>query len=191
MPFYCEHNIGNNRNLIKALSKTNTLAGHGGKGKELIFSPRSSSCRRRSRRLRDQLPCHSTGCPSATDPVKLSRWRRDADGVAGGVFFFFFNNWWFVLLWFFQLLLLLIRLPPTGHGGSGKGVMAATSCSVGGGGVVIELIYAGGILASTILCRHGGVLATSGEEALLRSRGGCSKRLSGEVICSPSLGGGP
>jgi hypothetical protein len=54
----------------------------------------------------------------------------------------------------------------------------------------IELIYDGGKTASEILCRQGGDISTSTEEAF-HLRCGCSKLSGHEVICSPWLGSGP
>jgi hypothetical protein len=72
-----------------------------------------------------------------------------------------------------------------------EGRLLAASCSDRGGGGVLELIHVGGTLASTILCRHGGEISTSGMEVLHRFRRGCSKPLCYKVIRSPWLGGGP
>jgi hypothetical protein len=120
-----------------------------------------------------------------TNLVKTSRWRRCRRGL------FFSNKWRFLLLWIYQIMLLLLPFPLTGRGGMERGASLATICSDGGGGGVIKLNYVGHSCLHDFLCRHGGVLATSGEEALLRSRSGRSKRPSGEVIHSTQLGGGP
>jgi hypothetical protein len=72
-----------------------------------------------------------------------------------------------------------------------RGSTPATICSIREDGGVIELNHVGGMSASMIFCRHGGISATSGEETLLRSRGGCSKLPICEVIRSPQFGSGP
>jgi hypothetical protein len=154
-------------------------AGHGGEGAEQLFTPRSSSRGWRSWRLCILVFCHGTDLSSGTILVKPSRWRRVAGGIAGEVFFF--NKWRHLLFW---ILLLLRPSPLTGRGAMERGLTPAMLCGDGGGGGAIDLNHVGGMLASMIFCRHGGVPATFGEEALLRSRGGCSKRPSGEVIRS-------
>jgi hypothetical protein len=95
------------------------------------------------------------------------------------------------VLWICKILWLLRLSPHAGRGGVARSSEPATLCREGEGGGIIELIYVGGTLASTTFCRQGGVSATSGEEALLQSRGGCSKLPSGEMMRSPQLGGGP
>jgi hypothetical protein len=67
-------------------------------------------------------------------------------------------------------MLLLILSP--GHGGAEEGWQTASSCGIGGDRgdqVESELIQAGGILASAILCRQDGGIATSDKEAIFES----------------------
>jgi hypothetical protein len=74
------------------------------------------------------------------------------------------------------------------------GETPATSCMIRGGRgdpVRLELIHDRGKLASMILCRQGGAISTSSEEAWIRFRCGCSKSLSHEVMRSPWLRDGP
>jgi hypothetical protein len=132
--------------------------------------------------------CHGISCSSTAILFKPPRWWRGAGGVVGDVSFF--NKWW-LFLWNCRFLLLLHLSPLARCGSVKRRLVPATLCSERGGGGINELIYVGGESASMTFCRYGGISATSGEEALLRSRGGCSKLPGGEVICSPQLGGGP
>jgi hypothetical protein len=59
-----------------------------------------------------------------------------------------------------------------GHVGEERGRLTASSCRIGGDRgdqLVYELIQAGGIVASSILCRDGSGIATSDEEAIFES----------------------
>jgi hypothetical protein len=127
----------------------------------------------------------SARCSSDSFIAKSSRWRCGAGGSGGA----FFNKRECVLLWLWSLSSFLPLY--VGHGGYGRGGKLLVSCSKGGDGGISELIHDGGLLASTILCRHGGEISTSTTEALHRSSRGCSKPLSHEVTCSSWLGGGP
>jgi hypothetical protein len=103
------------------------------------------------------------------------------------------NKRLFALLWYCWFLLLLFSLLP-GHGGVEGGETPVISCTIRGGRgdpVRLELIHDRGKLASMILCRHGGAISTSSEEAWIRFRYGCSKSLSHEVMRSPWLRDGP
>jgi hypothetical protein len=65
-------------------------------------------------------------------------------------------------------MMLLLILSPS-HGGAEEGWPTASSYRIGGDRgdqVEYELIQAGGILASAILCRQGGGIATSDKEAI-------------------------
>jgi hypothetical protein len=177
--------------LVKQMYKGELLppTGYGGEGVEQPTSMSSPSRRRRSWRLRDLMRCHGISLSLASFLVEPPRWWRDAGTEADEVFFLF-NKWMFSLLWFCWIWHLL--LPPlAGHDGLTRDSKLESICSIRGGGGVQELINVGGMMAFTILCRHGGSFLTSGEEALFRPGCGCSKPLEREVIRSPRTRGGP
>jgi hypothetical protein len=125
--------------------------------------------------------------PPESISVKPPWWWCDERGFIGKASFNKRISLWrcgFLMLGFFSL---------PGHGGLEMVWSPVLTCSKGRDGgffQVLELNHDEGIFASAILCRHGGSMSTSSEEALLPRRG-CSKLPSLEVMCSPWLGGGP
>jgi hypothetical protein len=100
--------------------------------------------------------------------VKLPWWRRGTQSRSNEAFFF--NKWCVFFLWLWSSLLMLSLL--AGHGDRKKCKLLVAVCSKGGFGgksLKLELIYAGGILASGILCRQGGESSTSNTEAFQTS----------------------
>jgi hypothetical protein len=122
--------------------------------------------------------------------IKPPWWWHGAGIESGEVFF---NKRAHLLLRFVWFSLMLPPLPSV-HGGLEKGGLPATSNMMGedwGIPIESELIHDRGKLASTILCRQGGAISTSSEEALISFRYGCSKSLGHEVMRSPWLRDGP
>jgi hypothetical protein len=81
------------------------------------------------------------------------------------------------------------------HGGGRRGGDGAVALSrqrrpLPKGCYIDELNHAGGILASAILCLHGGESSTSDEEALLQICRWNSTPLCHQVVCPRWLGGG-
>jgi hypothetical protein len=98
--------------------------------------------------------------------VKPSWWWRSVGVESGEVFF---NKRAHLLLRFVWFSLMLSPLPSV-HGGLEKGGFPATSNMMRedwGIPIESELIHDRGKLASTILCRQGGAISTSSEEALI------------------------